>query len=494
MTVRPIPVVALVGRPNVGKSTLFNRLVGRRASLVDDRPGVTRDRLFGEGTFGGRVVRFVDTGGFDSDPDDPLLSRMREQTQLAIDEADLSLLVLDSQDGLRPADREVAQLLRRGGGRTLAVVNKLDHHKHDERQVDFYELGMDPVIGVSAEHGRGIGDLVEQLVEILDPPSRAELDAFSAPIRVGPDVEEGADEDPEAVDAEEEAGEPEGPVSTVEWDGGPIRVAVIGRPNVGKSSLVNRLLGETRMLATPIAGTTRDAVDAELERDGQAYVFVDTAGVRRRRSIADRLEKFSVMAAFRAIDRADVAVFVLDGAERPSTQDARVASLAHERGKGIVIVANKWDLVENPEWRDKFPEAVRHDLPFLDYAPILRLSAKTGRGVHKLFDAIMTVQKERHRRISTGALNRFLKVAVERHPPGLFKGKRAHLYFVSQPMVRPPTFVFTTRNPHNLSDAYARYLRNQLRYWWGFEGTPLWLKFRPRGKQKTRSRGKTLDQ
>lgn len=468
-----LPLVALVGRPNVGKSTLFNRLTGTREALVFDRPGVTRDRLFGTAIDGNDAIRVVDTGGFDSDPHDPLLSRMREQTQLAIDEADLVLLVLDGADGLAPADREVAQLLRKSGKAVLGVVNKIDVTDHEDRVADFYAMGLDTLVAVSAEHGRGTDDL---------------WDEMRARVRVG---------EVEALEAEEaqqlvEAEEPEGP-SRVEWKGGPIRVAVVGKPNVGKSSLINRLLGQERLLATDVAGTTRDPVDTQVEHEGQTFVFIDTAGIRRKRSIADRLEKFAVMAAMRSIERCDVAVLVLDSTQLISDQDARIVSMAHERGKGVVLVANKWDLIENPEWRDKFPEAVRVDLPFVSYAPLVRLSAKTGKATHKIFAPIIRAQQERHRRISTGELNRFFREVVERNPPALFKGKRPQMYFVSQPLVRPPTFVFTTKNPQNVPESYGRYLRNQLRERFGFEGSPVWLKFRARGRQKARgNRGRSV--
>lgn len=463
------PLVAIIGRPNVGKSTLFNRIIGSRTSIVDDIPGVTRDRIFGEATSKGRLFRFVDTGGFDTDPNDPVLTQMRLQTQLAVDEADLVLVLLDSAEGVQPADREVVQILRRSGKPLMGVVNKIDHPSHEARLAEFYELGLD-LWGVSAEHGRGIGDLWDEIGERLVAPLAAELAAERGPVAVAED-------------------EPEGD-TRVEWPGGPIRVAVVGKPNVGKSSLINRLLGEERLLATEVPGTTRDSIDTEVrtgpEHDEQVFVLVDTAGIRRRSSIADRLERFAVMAAMRSIERSDVVLIILDGSARPSDQDAKIAAMAHERGKGVILVANKWDLIENPEWREQYPKAIIHDMPFLRYAPLLRVSAKTGKGASKLLAPIVDVQRERHRRIATGALNRFFTEVVDRHPPQLFKGKRARIYFVSQPLVRPPTFIFTTRNPDHVPRAYERYLRNQLRERFGFEGTPLWLKFRPRGQQKRR--------
>ena len=468
------PVVALVGRPNVGKSTLFNRLVARRTALVEDRPGVTRDRILGMASLDGRSFQIIDTGGFDSDPDDPLLSRMREQTQLAIDEADLVLLIMDGMEGLQPADSEVAQLLRRSGKPVLALVNKVDHPTHLSRTADFYELGFDPVIGVSAEHGLGMGEVIEALCERFDAP---------------PVIEASREKAQQPVSEEEPKGD-----SSVEWDGGSIRVAVIGRPNVGKSSLINQILGQERLLATDIAGTTRDPIDAEFIAGDQRFVFVDTAGIRRKKSIADRLERFSVMAAMRSVERADVAILVLDATTAPSEQDIRVGALAHEQGKGVIIVANKWDLIENPEWKEGFPKAVRLDLGMLGYAPLIRISAKTGRNVHKILDHVVEVQRERHRRVGTSALNRFFKEVVEHHGPPMHKGKRARLYYATQPLVRPPTFFFTAGRPDHVPGSYARFLRNSLRERFGFEGTPIWLKFRARGKQKKQGRkGSKLD-
>jgi GTPase len=462
------PLVALVGRPNVGKSTLFNRFVGWRMALVDDQPGVTRDRIFGQGTHSQRVLRFVDTGGFDSDPNDPLLSRMREQTQIAIDEADLVLLILDGAEGLLPADREVAGILRRSGKPVIAVVNKTDTPEHEERRHEFHALGIDPVVTVSAEHGRGFGDVVDVLIERLDPPDAEAFEKQSGPIPV----------------SEENEASPE--PSHIEWPGGTIHVAIVGRPNVGKSSLVNRLLGEERMLATDIPGTTRDAVDSEIEVDGQKFVLIDTAGIRKKAAIADRVEKFAVMAARRSLERADVAMVVLDGTARPSEQDAKIIAMADKLGKGVILVANKWDLPENPEWKKKFPDAVRFDFPFVDYAPLLALSAKTGRGVERLLPLVLEVQRERHRRITTGELNRFFREVIEHHAPPQTKGKRAALYFVSQPLVRPPTFIITTGRTELVPESYTRFLVNQLRERYGFTGTPLWVKYRARGKAKAK--------
>ena len=468
MTAYRIPLVALVGRPNVGKSTIFNRLVGRRTALVEDFPGVTRDRIFGEATVEGRCIRVVDTGGFEEASDDPFFDHMVTQTRLAIDEADLIVFVVDARAGLLPADHDVAELLRRSGRKFILGINKVDGP--DQRQGAFAEmagLGIEIMLPLSAEHAHGFGALSEEICRQVDAPTEeavAESLAYTKPLTVD-------DEDL-----------PEGEATRVEWQGGPVHVAVVGKPNVGKSSLVNRIIGEERLLATDIAGTTRDSVDTSHTHEGQEFVFIDTAGMRRKSAVKDKLEKFSVMAALRSIERADVVMMVFDGAEGVCAQDAKIAAIAHERGKGVVLIANKWDLVDDVEWAEEFYDKTRYALPFVSYAPLVRVSAKTGRSVHKLFDTLVRVQRERHRRVGTAELNRFFEHIVGRSPPTTFRGKRPKFYYASQPLVRPPTFIFTVARPDNIPKTYMRYLRNSLRDRYGFEGTPLWLKFRPRGK------------
>jgi GTPase len=461
-----VPLVALVGRPNVGKSTLFNRLVGRRAAIVDDQPGVTRDRIFGEARLSNRLVRIVDTGGIEAKGGDTLMDLVRAQTELAVAEADLIVFVLDAQVGPTPADAEVTRLLRKAGKPAVCVANKSDVPSHDERALELYELGLDAVIPISAEHGRGIEDLVREIVTRTDAPEAEELAQLDGPLNV---EDEAAADDPEDTAA---------PTTRIEWKGGPIRVAVVGRPNVGKSSLINRLLGEERHLASNVPGTTRDSIDSELTFEDQVFVFTDTAGIRRKRSVEERLEKFSVMMSMRSLDGADVAVIVVDGAESFSDQDARIAAMAVERGKGLVLVINKWDLVVG-ERQENLKDDLERQLGFAaSFAPVLRVSAKTGRGTSQLLSTILDVQKERHRRVSTGELNRFFQDVVADSPPPIYKGHRPRLYFVSQPLVRPPTFIFTTSQTAAIRDSYQRYLVNALRKRYGFSGTPLWIKFR----------------
>ncbi len=460
-----VPLIALVGRPNVGKSTLFNRLLGRRAAIVDDQPGVTRDRLFGETVISGRLVRLVDTGGIETGAVSSLMQGVREQTQLAIDEADLVVHVLDAEEGPTPADAEVTRMLRKAGKPAIAAANKTDIPSHDTRVMALYELGVDPIIPISAEHGRGLEELVREIIVRTDPPEAESRAHLEGPINV---EEQAAADDPEV------APEP----TRIEWQGGPIRVAVVGRPNVGKSSMINRLLGEERHLASNVPGTTRDSIDSELTADDQVYVFTDTAGIRRKRNVEERLEKFAVMMSMRALDGADVAIVVIDAGEPISDQDARIAAMAIERGKGLIVAVNKWDLVSTEQSKD-FNDKLELGLGFAtSFAPVMRVSAKTGRGLHQLLEKVVEVQRERHRRVATGELNRFFRDVVADSPPPMYKGHRPKLFFVSQPLVRPPTFIFTASHTAEIRDSYMRYLSNALRKRYGFSGTPIWIKFR----------------
>ncbi len=459
---KELPLIALVGRPNVGKSTLFNRLVRKRIALVDDQPGVTRDRLFGVIRFDGHIARVADTGGLDSQTEDTIMSGVRAQTRATIAEADAVIVVLDSQVGLTASDRDVIDAVRKAGKLKFAVANKCDVDDHKARAADFAEIGIDTVYPVSAEHDRGTEPLLEAVFAYIKAPKEEEQLVDQEPIAIEPLPDE------ELENAEK---------SRIEWKGGPIRVAVIGRPNAGKSSLVNRLLGEERLLATDVAGTTRDAIDVALEHDGQQYIFVDTAGMRRKRSVDDKLEKWSVSAAVRSLDSADIAVVLIDGSLGPSEQDARIATLAHERGKGLVLVVNKWDIASD-EMKKELEDAVLREMPFSTYATVLKVSAKTGKNVSSIYPAVLEAQKERHRRVTTGELNRFFNEVAERSPPPVQNGRRPRLYYVTQPLVRPPTFIFLASKPDDVHFSYQRFLQNQLRERYGFHGTPIWLKMR----------------
>ena len=454
-----VPLIALVGRPNVGKSTLFNRLVGYRASIVYDTPGVTRDRIFDDANIDDKHFRVVDTGGIEVNSEDPLLNQMRLQTQLAVEEADLIVFVVDGRDGVTEADKMVASLLRKADTPTICVANKIDSPLDNDRALEFYEFGFETVIPLSAEHAWGFDILYEHLVERLPAPEWVDPDN-----RVGIEV---APEDEEITGG-----------GRIEWDGGRVKVAVVGRPNAGKSSLINKLIGADRLLASDIAGTTRDSVDIEVEEGGRIFQFVDTAGIRRKRSVADQLEKFAVYSAIRSMESADVTILVLDASLKVSEQDAKIASLALERGKGLVVVANKWDLMSSDEERDEFHTSLEKRLSFLKNAPKLQLSALTGRSVHRLFPMLVSVQQERHRRIGTAELNRFFKAVIEAKEPAMKNGRRPKILYGSQPMICPPTFVFMTKRPEDIEESYRRYVENSLRDRYGFAGTPVWVKWR----------------
>jgi GTP-binding protein len=503
----PAPRVALVGRPNVGKSAVFNRLVGRRIALVHNEPHVTRDRLIGRAELPRGLIEVIDTGGLvdpeavveslDNKVSEVLYAHMAAQTQVAIEMADLVFLVVDGAAGLMAGDEQIARALRRAGKSVFVLVNKVDTPDHEGRLADFYRLGFDHVFAISAEHARGFGELEDQLPDHL-PELAALPEPESTKLRallLAQDAEEAAEvAAAEAAELVTVTGAPatdgaEGPTvpavaptptSQILWNGESIRVAVVGRPNAGKSSLINCLLGEERHLACEIAGATRDAVDSPLQRDGQNFVFVDTAVMRRKRGIVHRLEQLAVANSMRSIERADVVVVLLDGTLVPTEQDVRLAAMAHDKGKGLLLAANKWESVVNPQWQQGYIEAVRLAMPFADYAPILTLSAKTGAHVGQLCKEIVSIQQERHRRVSTGELNRFFRRVVHSHPPPRSGGARPQLYFVSQPMVAPPTFVFATNKMDSVHFSYKRYLSNCLREAYGFGGTPLWVKFRQR--------------
>ena len=440
----PLPVVAIVGRPNVGKSTLFNRLVGGHNAIVEDQPGVTRDRRYGDADWAGKAFRVVDTGGIDLEAAKASRATIAQaivrQAMRAVEEADVVLLVLDAKEGMTPADHEAAEVLRRSGKPLLWVGNKVDGARHEAAAAELYELGADEVYLVSATHGRGVGDL---------------LDAVLAHLPQAPGLPE-----PEADR--------------------PIRIALVGRPNAGKSSLINRLVGDERVIVDPTPGTTRDPVDTPFTYDGERYVLIDTAGIRRRARVELPMEKIAVAMAEKSVGRADVAVLVLDAAEGVSEQEAKIAGLCDEAGCALVIAFNKRDLVDNEAER-KLKRDLERQLQFVPWAKVVSCSAKTGKGVRGLLAAARGVYEAAGRRVTTGALNRFFEGLVERHPPSVFRGHPVKLYYITQASTRPPTFVLSVNYPEGVHFSYRRYLANQLRAEFGFEGTPVRIICRRRG-------------
>jgi GTP-binding protein len=454
--------VALVGRPNVGKSTLFNRIVGRRLAVVHDQPGTTRDRLIAPAEWNGEPFDVTDTGGIEILPETveaqrrpgpervlaqdsaPYIPLMRGQAEFAIREADVVIFVVDVTSGLTAADEEVADILRRAEGPVFLAVNKADNERLRQEAVEFYALGLGQMHAVSAMHGVGVADLLDDVVAAL----------------------------PDSV-AEEEAAEER------------LKLAIVGRPNVGKSSLLNKLLGEERTIVSPIAGTTRDAVDTDLEWEGVPVTLIDTAGIRRRGKIGLGVERYSVLRAIRAIQRADVALLVIDAFDGVTAQDTHVANFILEEWASVVVLVNKWDLVEKDSYTmGEYTEWVRHTLRFMDYVPVLFISALTGQRVHKVIPAAMEVYDARFRRVPTGALNRLVQDALARHAPPSKRGRRLKIYYASQPGVDPPTFVFHVNDPKLVHFSYERYLENQLRSAYGFPGTPLRLLFRKRVRRE----------
>ncbi len=448
------PIVAIVGRPNVGKSTLFNRLVGERLAVVADRPGTTRDRLMAEADWGGRTFDVVDTGGIDPTKpgvDEPLsldsadyIVEIRAQAEMAASGADAILLLVDGETGPIPADREVADLLRRrirsdSGISVLLVVNKCDNANRREQAAEFFELGLGNPVPISALHGTGTGDLLDRLVAALPPAPEAEEDDD----RVG--------------------------------------IAIIGRPNVGKSSLLNLLLGEERVLVSPIPGTTRDAVDTHIDFEDVPITLIDTAGIRRRGKVEPGVEKYSVLRALKAMERANVVLMLVDASQGVTAQDAHVAGMAIEKLKSAVVLVNKWDLIPTAQ-ADKadFTLHIRQELKFLDYVPVLFISALTGQGVDEVLPLALEVHEERLRRIPTSDVNRLLQDAIERHAPPTQSGRRLKLFYASQVRSDPPTFVFHVNDPKLVHFTYERFLENQIRARYGFLGTPLRLSFRAR--------------
>jgi GTP-binding protein len=465
-TPRPAPAerpavgatIALVGRPNVGKSTLFNRIVGGRPALVHDTPGLTRDRRYGEVDYFGRILRVIDTGGLDPiAATDVIGAGIHRQAERAIDEADALILVVDGTVGLAPLDLEVAARLRVTGKPIVLVVNKIDHPKRDDLVHDFHRLGLGEPFAISAAHGRGVDHLLEVLTDkLVLPPPVPEYDED--------DDEPAADDDPDRD----------------QLPRGPLRVAFVGRPNAGKSSLTNRLVGEERSLVHPVAGTTTDPVDSPFSFGGQDYLLIDTAGIRRKAKVDADVERIAVSMAIGQIERADVVVLVIDAALGPHEQDARLAGMITDAGRGLVIALNKSDLVKGEAARAQLREQVADNFHFLDWAPVHSMSAQRGDGVDKLMDLVGQVAIEHRRRVQTSELNRFFAEVCETTPPPIHRGRSVRIHYLTQGGTRPPTFILWANQPEGLSPAYRRFIVNQLRQRWGFRGVPLRIIVRAR--------------
>ena len=437
------PVVAIVGRPNVGKSTLFNKLIGQRLSIVNDEPGVTRDRIYGDCEWCGKTVMLVDTGGIETVTDDVILSHIREQAGLAIDSAEVIVFVVDLKSGVVATDREVAAILQKSGKPVVLCVNKCDSLGDTPAEFyEFYNLGLGDPIAVSSVHGHGTGDLLDAVYDLLPQ-----------------------------FDSDEESDR--------------INVAIIGKPNVGKSSLTNAVSGEVRSIVSNIAGTTRDAIDTAVDNKYGKYNFIDTAGLRRKSRVTDDIEKFSVIRAQMAVDRADVCVIMIDAVEGFTEQDSKVAGLALEAGKGCIIAVNKWDAVEKTgQTMDAYRKRLMNDFSFMTYAPIIFISAKTGQRVDRLFELINYVNEQNSMRISTGKLNDLLADATARVQPPTDKGRRLRIYYITQASTRPPTFVCFCNRADLFHYSYQRYIENQIRSVFGLEGTPVRFVIRERGEGK----------
>lgn len=427
------PVVAIVGRPNVGKSTLFNALAGEMISIVKDTPGVTRDRIYADVTWLDKSFTLIDTGGIEPDSGDIILSQMREQAQIAIDTADVIIFITDVRQGLVDADQKVADMLRRSKKPIILAVNKVDDFKKYMPDVyEFYNLGIGDPVPVSAASRLGIGDLLDEVAKHFTQEM----------------LEEAEDDRP--------------------------RIAIVGKPNVGKSSLINKLTGEKRVIVSDIAGTTRDAIDTDIKYNGREYVFIDTAGLRRKNKIKEELERYSIIRAVTAVERADVVIIVIDATEGVTEQDAKIAGIAHERGKGIIIAVNKWDAIEKDDKTIyKHTEKIRQILSFMPYAEILFISAKTGQRTGRIFETIDVVLENNSMRVATGVLNEIMAEAVAMQQPPTDKGKRLKLYYITQAAVKPPTFVIFVNDKNLMHFSYTRYLENKIREAFGFKGTSL---------------------
>lgn len=437
------PVVAIVGRPNVGKSTLFNRLAGGLVAIVEDRPGVTRDRLYRDSEWLGRKFTIIDTGGIEFKNEQTSIStQMRRQAEIAIEEADVIIFVIDALSPLTPEDEMIAQTLRRSGKPVVIAANKVENFSKVELY-EFYSLGLGEPVPISAVHGMNVGDLLDQVISHFPSEQEEEYD---------PDI---------------------------------IKIAAIGRPNVGKSSLVNALLGEERVIVSNVPGTTRDAIDSAFEHEGKHYILIDTAGMRRKGRIEELTERYSVSRSLRAVDRSDVVLMLLDASEGVTEQDKKIAGYAHESGKGIIIVVNKWDLVEKDEkTMNRFEKDIREELGFMQYAPTLFISAKTGQRVNRLLELVDFVAEQNSTRITTATINTLVREWIHLNPPPTDKGRRLKILYITQVGVKPPTFVCFVNDPELMHFSYKRYLENQLRKSFGFEGSPIHLVVRQKDEEK----------
>ena len=429
-------VVAIVGRPNVGKSTLFNKLIGDRLSIVKNEPGVTRDRLYREMEWSGKEFLLVDTGGLEPKTDDFMMNKIKEQAQVAIDEADVVIFLVDGKSGITGLDEDVANVLRKKDKKVVVAVNKIDNYMRDQENIlEFYALGFEDVIGISGEHKINLGDLLDAVILKFD--------------------------------RKKEKSREEG-----------LKIAVLGRPNAGKSSLVNKLLNEERSIVSDIAGTTRDSIDSSLKYDGETYTLIDTAGIRKQSKIEDSIEYYSVLRAVKSIKRADVCVLMLDATELLTEQDKRVAGLIYEERKPIIIAINKWDLIEKDNTSvKKFTELVKADLPFLSYAPIITISALTGKRTINILEQAKFINEEYHKKITTGLLNQILSEMIAQNPVPTRKGRAVKINYATQVGEAPPRFVFFSNNPELIHFSYQRYIENKLREYFGFEGCPIDIVF-----------------
>ncbi len=436
------PLIAVVGRPNVGKSTFFNRVVGRRVSIVEDTPGVTRDRIYAEAEWCGTHFALIDTGGIEPNTADVILSQMREQAEIAMETASIILFMVDGKDGLTHADREVATMLRRTGKPVVVVANKIDNPKNlPDHFYDFYELGLGEVFAISAANMLGIGDVLDEIVK---------------------NFPEGEFTDDEDI----------------------TKIAVIGKPNVGKSSIINKLVGENRVIVSDIAGTTRDSIDTPFNWQGEEFILIDTAGIRRKSKVTENIERYSVIRAVAAIERCDVCLLMIDAQEGVTEQDKKIAGVAHEAGKGLMVVVNKWDLIEKDTHTMKnFEKDIRKELPFMSYAPIIFISVLTGQRLENVMAMAKSIAEIRAMRVSTGQLNSLITDATMLQPPPSDKGKHLRIYYVTQVGVKPPLFSFQINKRDLMHFSYARYLENKIRDSYGFEGTSIKFVFREKGEK-----------